>query len=434
MKKIVFYIIVFLAQADSFWAQAQSHFEPCGYQQAIKEMTQQYPDYLDVTHRTFEIAKMQGNTTQRSVSKIPVIVHIVWKNIEENLSDTIVAQQIEVLNKAFRRQNEDANKLRYIFRNVAADAMIEFELKAIKRKETTADFQPSLFSLAGADAVKQTAKGGDDAVDPEHFLNIWVCNVKPINILGSQSPLLGYAYPPADLKNWPANSSAPTKALDGVVISYKVFGNNKTFEMPQLGTLEIKGKTAVHEVGHYLGLRHIWGDGQSALLGGKDCKADDGVADTPRSGAQSQFNCDTLRNNCPDTPIDLPDMVENYMDYAAETCTNTFTAGQVAIMQGVLAGPRRGLLETPSFTRQPIEKGLFTASPNPVNDNLTLNLNDTEATEAIIELYDMLGRIVIQKTISAHSIDIDMHALTPGTYLIKVQKGMKIGIKKLNKQ
>jgi hypothetical protein len=288
MKKIVLLSLLLWTKIQ---AQTPFQAESCFYAPAIEAMNQQCPGYREATERTFEEAKRATPNQYRGIYKIPVVVHIVWKNADENIPDSVVNQQIAILNRAFRRQNSDTIKLRNIFKPFAADTKIEFELKEIRRKQTTADFQPTLFSLAGADAVKQTAKGGDDAIAPEHFLNIWVCNVKPINILGSQSPLLGYAYPPANLAHWPTNSSAATKNLDGVVISYKAFGANKTLILPApLNSVPILGKTCVHEVGHYLGLRHIWGDGQAALLGGKDCKAEDGVADTPHAGGQSQFD------------------------------------------------------------------------------------------------------------------------------------------------
>jgi hypothetical protein len=134
MKKILLFSLLIWAKAQ---AQTPFQAEPCFYAPAIEAMEQQFPGYREATQRTFEDAKRAKATPfhLRGVAKIPVIVHIVWKNADENLSDTVVNQQIEVLNKAYRRQNEDASKLRSIFQPIAADAMIEFETNYQKKND-----------------------------------------------------------------------------------------------------------------------------------------------------------------------------------------------------------------------------------------------------------------------------------------------------------
>lgn len=404
--------------------------EPCLYHQAIHSMEAEYPGYIEAIQRTFKEAQQSNNQSFRSVAKIPVVVHIVWKEDAENLPDTVIKQQIQILNKAFRRKNSDTSRLRPIFKPFVADALIEFELKEIRRVKTTKNFQANLLSLAGLDAVKQTAKGGDDPLDPTHFLNIWVCNILPINILGSSSPLLGYAYPPANLSHWPAGSSAPSKGLDGVVIWHKAFGTGKTLNVSGLGDIPILGKTIIHEVGHYLGLRHIWGDGQAALLGGKDCKADDGIADTPKPGSQSQFTCDTTKNSCVDTPIDYPDMVENYMDYSSETCSNSFTKGQIAMMQAVLAGPRKGLLESPSSIQDSKKVAKIELSPNPANEYIYLKINNLEEIpHSSLQIIDALGRVILNQNINSAELSIDIKTLEQGQYYLKVGNSVNKVIK-----
>ena len=134
--------------------------------------------------------------------------------------------------------------------------------------------------------------------------------------------------------------------LDGVVIDYRVFGRNSPFELDlgQGTPIVTQGRTPVHEVGHYLGLRHVWGDG-GGLLGGDSCMEDDGVADTPNSGSQANFDCDPTRNTCIDATDDLPDMIENFLDYSSEACMNSFTMGQIEIMRGVLENERCMLVD-----------------------------------------------------------------------------------------
>ena len=92
------------------------------------------------------------------------------------------------------------------------------------------------------------------------------------------------------------------------------------------------GMACVHEVGHYLGLRHIWGD----PITGSGCEVDDGISDTPNQNAASQFTCNFDLNSCTDNPLDYPDMVENYMDYSSDDCMNMFTLNQSSIMRAVL--------------------------------------------------------------------------------------------------
>jgi hypothetical protein len=101
------------------------------------------------------------------------------------------------------------------------------------------------------------------------------------------------------------------------------------------------GRACVHEVGHYLGLRHIWGD----PLFGDGCSVDDGLSDTPNQNAASQFSCNHNLNSCTDSPVNYPDMVENYMDYSNDGCMNMFTVNQSIVMRAILELARPGLIE-----------------------------------------------------------------------------------------
>ncbi|HMR43894.1 MAG TPA: zinc-dependent metalloprotease, partial [Saprospiraceae bacterium] len=197
-----------------------------------------------------------------------------------------------------------------------------------------------------------------------------------------------------------------------VVIDFRAFGKG-SFTVPGVGSLPIEGRTTVHEVGHYLGLRHISGDGFSGLLGIPDCDADDGLADTPNQGFQSQFDCNAAQNTCDEGAGDLPDMIENYMDYSRETCQNTFTKGQVNIMRNVLEGPRRGLLETSSVETPQFEQ-FIEISPNP---STALFYIKTPADMAVknLRISDALGRQIEQVSNPATNF-IDLSAQPRGVY------------------
>ena len=149
--------------------------------------------------------------------------------------------------------------------------------------------------------------------------------------------LLGFAYPPVGAPNWPAGQNG-TDETDGLAIHYQAFGAGSSNTAP-LAPFSDDGRTVVHEMGHYLGLRHIWGDDA--------CGIDDGIADTPDSDAATDATsgCNWTQNNCTgDGTPDKPDMIENYMDYSSDECQNLFSRGQVDIMRAMLEGPRGGLL------------------------------------------------------------------------------------------
>ncbi len=190
----------------------------------------------------------------------------------------------------------------------------------------------------GMDAMKFEESGGVAAWPTDQYMNIWVCNLGELGAgIGN---ILGFAYPPAEAPNWPEGQSG-TAETDGVVVHYQAFGYaNPTLPAGTAGILGL-GRTCTHEVGHYLGLRHSFGDG--------DCSADDGFEDTPPCINDQAVNCSFTANTCVDSGFgditeDRPDQIENFMDYSDETCQNMFTNQQIEVMRAMLEGPRVGLL------------------------------------------------------------------------------------------
>ncbi len=219
---------------------------------------------------------------------IPVIVHVIWNTTSENISDAQIESQIDVLNEDFRRNNPDASNTPLDFTSVAADVEIEFVLSNIIRKNTT----KTSFTISDTNgngvldlAEEQTAgikfnTYGSAAISTDKYLNIWVCDLA--------GGLLGYA-------QFPGGESS----TDGVVITYDSFG--------RIGTLYTpfdEGRTATHEIGHWLNLRHIWGDD------GNSCSGTDYVSDTPNQ-AGPNYSCPTH----PHVSCTTNDMFMNYMDY-----------------------------------------------------------------------------------------------------------------------
>ncbi|HRI61298.1 MAG TPA: M43 family zinc metalloprotease [Saprospiraceae bacterium] len=413
----------------------------CGNEIFSKMIREQYPDLQDAFDATFEQARAV-HATDRSPLTVNVVVHVVWKNPEENLDDSIILNQIAVLNADFNRLNADTGKLRSVFQPVAGSADIHFNLAGIVRTQTNTEFEVNLFGTNILSELKHTNQGGSDAWANEQYLNIWVCKIQPISLGGIVlGQILGFAFPPNNLGNWPPDSGAPSPEEDGVVIDFRVFGSNNpnVVEIPG-GTdnLIVRGRTPVHEVGHYFGLRHIWGDG--GTFGPNDCAQTDGVDDTPFANAQSEFDCDTTKNTCPKVEAfysaDMPDLIENYMDYSSEDCMNMFTQGQVDIMRNVLQGPRSGLLMQVATQNIAGQQPDFQLSPNPASARFALTFNLSEKTNVTLRMLNAAGQswgFSTSETYPAGSqqIELDASAFTPGLYFVEMRTEGGVSVRKL---
>lgn len=234
--------------------------------------------------------------------EIPVHVNVLYRTASENISDAQIQSQIDVLNEDFGGYNADFSKINNtIFAQVAAgNTKIKFSwdpATGVTRKATNKT------SWRTNDDMKRSSRGGIDPTSPTTKLNIWVCNLS--------NSILGYAQFPGG-----------NPATDGVVIDNNAFGrgNYNLFSAFNLG------RTATHEVGHWLNLRHIWGD---ATCG------NDFVDDTPQHNA-SNGGCPTYPHysTCAGTPIE---MTMNYMDYTNDACMYVFSKGQAARMWATFA-------------------------------------------------------------------------------------------------
>lgn len=415
-------------------------FHRCGTVEAVSWRNVQTPGYSEAVDATYEQVKHliaeKSASEPTPIYQIPVVVHIVYNTPEENISSDQVYTQIARLNRDFRRLNEDTADTRAEFKPIAADAGIEFYLAGvdpngnptggITRTQTDrTEFTPDFFG-GGLDDVKQSTLGGVDSWDTDRYLNIWVCD-----LLGDNSlfQVLGFAYPPATAPNWPANSSASDPAYEGVVVHYQVFGDDSPLATGSLSVAD-KGRTAVHEVGHFLGLRHIWGD----ALFGDGCTEDDGLEDTPNASANAGQTCNFNNNTCTDSPVDFPDMIENYMDYAEERCMNMFTQDQVDIMRSMLETARTGLTDgvvEPSSISEFVDPNDIVVFPNPSSGSIQIQTSVNLQIQTLSVL-DTKGTLVSEETIapsgSQFHIDLD---LKPGAYIIRLQFDEGFTYKKL---
>ncbi len=366
----------------------------CGTMDLDAELKLSDPNYLHNRQQIEEftakfVSENAGST--RSVITIPVVVHVVYNTGAENISDAAINSQIEILNEDFRRMNADAVNTPDHFTDEAADPEIEFCLASvdpdgypttgITRTSTT----KTSFGTSG-DPVKYSTYG-HAAWDRDSYLNIWVCD------LGSG--LLGYAQFPGG----PA-------ATDGVVIDYQYFGG------PDYATAPYNlGRSATHEVGHWLNLYHIWGDD------GSSCSGSDYVGDTPNQ-ADETYGCPSgTRVSCSNGPDG--DMYQNYMDYTDDACMNLFTTGQKTRMHALFApgGARESILSsegcggggTPSCT---VPSGLSTTDIT--ETSAILNWNAVAGAVG----YNVRGRQVGEATWtegSTSGLNISFTGLTAGT-------------------
>ena len=417
MKKALLYISIPLL---SFSASAQS-FQRCGHDLYIQQRANADSTYLalraEVDQQISDHVKHNSNRSEE-IYRIPVVFHVIYNSADQNLPDEKIQEQLDILNRDYGRLNDDTVNTRSEFLPVAASTGIEFYLaqwdpqgNATTGITHTQTDQATFFNIQfDLNTMKSSTTGGVDAWDVNHYMNIWVCNLA-IPFLNTPI-ILGFATPPDGAPNWPTGSAAEQPQYDGVVLHYEVVGENPN----ATGTFETinKGRTATHEVGHYLGLRHIWGDGQ----GQDGCSVDDGIEDTPNCAEAQQQTCDYTANSCVDSPIDFPDQIENYMDYSDENCMNMFTKQQADAMRFVVENFRQDLLLSTAQSFD--ENNQVSIFPNPAAQKIYIQLpsKNLEKPENI-QILDLEGRVV--KLLDAGNQDIDVNDLHAGLYILKVQ-------------
>jgi len=280
----------------------------CATQEVLEEQLKADPT-LAIRMNQIEAFTQKAVLTKRIVNGkivIPVVVNVLYRTTAENISDSQIQSQIDVLNKDYTATNSDFSSTPAEFAVVAANIGITFELVKINRKSTIKT------SWGTRDAMKSSKKGGIDPTTPNTTLNIWACKIG--------NGILGYA-------QFPGGSSA----TDGVVIDSKYFGLSGSGSYPYN-----LGRTATHEIGHWMNLRHIWGDSSC----GNDLVNDTPVAKTSNFGVPAYpyvSSCLPTHN----------EMTMNYMDYTDDRGMYMFTNGQKARMSAlfVTGGVRAGFIQ-----------------------------------------------------------------------------------------
>ena len=275
----------------------------CASQQVLEAQLKENP-MLAIKMNEIEAFTNKSILTNRLVNgkiEIPVVVNVLYRNAAENISTAQIQSQIDVLNKDFNALNSDYNSVPALFSGVKANVGITFVLDQVIRKSTTKT------SWGTNDAMKKTARGGLAPTSPATKLNLWSCTIG--------GGILGYAQFPGG-----------AQATDGVVIDYRYFGLSGAANAPFN-----LGRTGTHEVGHWMNLRHIWGD---ATCGS------DLVSDTPTHNEENYgVPAYPHYSTCSGTPVE---MTMNYMDYTDDNAMYMFSTGQKNRMAAIFVsgGPR----------------------------------------------------------------------------------------------
>ena len=342
MKQIATWVsILFLLMSGSFSAvQAQERCGTMPYRATPQQ--ERFEQWMQEKVQE-KRARAGRQLVDASIYCIPVVVHVVHQGEPvgegRNISLAQIEDQIRILNEDFRRQNADTVNTQPLFLPVAADVGVEFVLA---QQDPNGLPTNGVVRVVGTQDSYSIAEGAELGAlsqwNPENYFNIWVTRISGGKLGFAQLPI-------SDLL--PGLESASFNSLtDGIVVDYLSFGS--------VGSLRDRyngGRTATHEVGHYLGLRHVWGDG--------GCGVDDFVEDTPPQERSYNFCPTGEAFSC-----DSPDMYDNYMDLTDDACMNIFTEGQVFRMRTVLENsPRRAsLLVSPGLV-----------APRPILDDATIS-------------------------------------------------------------
>jgi len=351
-----------------------------------------------------------GVNEEPVIMQIPVVVHVVhWGEplgTGGNISDEQIYSQIEVLNEDFQRKNADTVNTQAEFISHAGRLPVEFVLA---RQTESGEPTTGIIRVKGPkpyyDIIYQDRQALSAAShwNPDIYLNIWVTNLR--------STFLGFAqFPDYEYPGLGDQPNADNPATDGVVVDYKVFGSAAKIPNSGLDAPYNLGRTTTHEVGHFFGLRHVWGDVTIS------CNGKDYVDDTPPSNRDYGGSCIPFNHESCNTN----DMYENFLYYTLDACMNTFSAGQAERMQLIMENaPRRFTLINSIGTQYPgakftdielsniLSPGKVTCS-NMITPVISVRNSGTEPISSF--------KVTLQLNANNFSVDYAGDTLFPGSY------------------
>lgn len=338
-------LVLSLLAVSIFSASAQNAH--CGFDEHLEKMLSEDPaglqTILELEDRARELTRQRvtGETERGGGPRIiPTVFHVIHQGGSENISYEQIEDQIRILNEDFRRLNADASETRAEFLPVAADANVEFRLAKLDPQGNCTDGVVRVWSPLTNNASDDNGVKGLSYWDRNKYFNVWV--VASIDNEGEAGTILGYA-------QFPGFGAAAT---DGVVVR-----SDRTGSIGTAAPTGDRGRTLTHEAGHWFGLFHTFQGGCAGGLFGE------GVDDTPPIAEATPSNCPLNANTCSNDNPDLPDMVENYMDYSNGACQNTYTLGQKSRMDAVLNGSRSQIHSANNLTATGVLLGNSPCAP-----------------------------------------------------------------------
>lgn len=356
--------------------------------------------------------------TDDVIYTVPVVVHVIHSGqavgVGANISDAQILSQIEVLNQDYRRMMGTPG---YNTDPVGADTGVQFCLAktdpygnpttGINRIQKTRSSWTSEYQITSE--IQNVHRW-----DPNKYYNIYV-----VNFGGGLNGVLGYAMLPniqAGSGLQGLSTGVGSAADDGFVVGYKYFGSKTIYPGGTYDSTFNRGRTATHEMGHALGLHHIWGDSSN-------CDVDDYCADTPPQNSEN-YGCPTNAYSC-----NSADMYRNYMDYTDDSCMNIFTNDQKYRIRTVMQyGHRRASLLTSTVCNEPLAVERFDLDmiklyPNPANDYINLTTSDNWTINSEVVIYNSVGQKVFTAKVGETSLyTINTSDFASGVYFVKINR------------